>query len=71
MAGRTETALLLGPWPDSNNSESGDSKHGFLRRKVTRDSGLTYQPTVSPDGKFVAYASDRSGEGHQIGRAHV
>jgi hypothetical protein len=32
--------------------------------RLTSDLGLTYQPTVSRDGKFLAYASDRSGEGN-------
>jgi Tol biopolymer transport system component/DNA-binding winged helix-turn-helix (wHTH) protein len=31
---------------------------------LTFDSGLTYQPSISPDGKFVVFASDRAGQGN-------
>ncbi len=33
-------------------------------RRVTWDMGLTTDPALSPDGKWLAYASDRSGEGN-------
>lgn len=32
--------------------------------QLTRDSGLTSEPVISQDGKFLVYASDRAGEGN-------
>ena len=32
--------------------------------RLTSDSGLTWEPALSPDGKLLAYSSDRSGEGN-------
>ena len=37
---------------------------GTVLTPITADSGLSYSPALSPDGKLLAYASDRGGEGH-------
>ena len=36
----------------------------YTLRQVTRDTGYTAHPTLSPDGRLLAYASDRSEDGN-------
>jgi eukaryotic-like serine/threonine-protein kinase len=43
---------------------SSMANRGPVFTRVTSDSGLTTDPAISPDGKMVAYASDRSGQGN-------
>jgi len=43
-------------------SNSGGRKELKLTQ-ITNDTGLTSEPAISSDGKFISYASDRSGEG--------
>ncbi len=40
------------------------SAHPPEVKRLTFDSGLALHPAVSPDGKYLAFASDRAGEGN-------
>jgi serine/threonine protein kinase len=52
--------LIGGYWLGPFNSEPVQPSVLEVSR-FTTDAGLTWQPAVSPDGKFVAYSSDRDG----------
>ena len=52
-------------WWFGNSSESpieGPPEYRLVQ--VTQDTGYTGEPALSPDGRLLAYASDRSGEGN-------
>ncbi|MBI1895011.1 MAG: serine/threonine-protein kinase [Acidobacteria bacterium] len=42
-------------------ARSPESVPAPVLKRLTSDTGLTFQPALSPDGKLVAYASDRAG----------
>lgn len=42
---------------------SGPPDRQLVLTQLTTETGLAHQPSISPDGKFVAYSSDRGGEG--------
>ncbi len=58
-------AILLAGlvWTWTSQPRTSEDWNGLQLRRITYDDGLAMTPTVSADGKFVAYASDRAGEG--------
>jgi serine/threonine protein kinase len=54
--------LTIGAWWVTRRQPQGAPKQ-FLTR-LTSDVGWTDSPAISPDGKMLAYASDRSGDGN-------
>lgn len=61
VAALTLAALAAGWWIARSRSDVSGAESVFTR--LTSDSGLTTTPALSPDGKLVAYASDRAGDG--------
>ncbi len=65
------TGLILGAtlagaalWSALSPDTAAPAIPNYSVRQVTFDPGLTYQPALSRDGNFLAYSSDRSGEGN-------
>ncbi|MDA2937501.1 serine/threonine-protein kinase [Acidobacteria bacterium AH-259-A15] len=51
-------------WLTRSREPAPDLAPQSILTRLTSDTGLTYQPALSPDGKLLAYASDRAGEGN-------
>ncbi len=49
-------------WLNRSPEPTTESPAQYRLSQITRDSGYTAEPALSPDGKLLAYASDRSGE---------
>ena len=51
-------------WWLGQPSQARFDPSAYRLRQLTRDDGLTFQPSLSRDGKLIAYASDRDGQGN-------
>jgi len=57
-------AALAGWWIIRSPEPAFEHTSDRPLRRLTSDQGLAYQPALSSDGKLLAYASDRGGEGN-------
>ncbi len=57
-------AIVAGLGYVSRSERPAPPAPNYSVRQVTFDPGLTYQPALSRNGNFLAYSSDRGGEGN-------
>ena len=57
-------ALGLGWWFGRSGEPATQGPPRYNLTQITRDTGFTGQPALSPDGRLLAYASNRGGEGN-------
>ena len=60
---RRDRAAGVGAWWRTSRTQPHVDPRPFLTR-LTSDLGWTDYPAISLDGKILAYASDRSGDGN-------
>ena len=65
VAGLAAIAAAAAVWLLWSSDEAFDLRVGPMTR-LTSDGGLASGPTISPDGRLIAYASDRGGDGLDI-----
>jgi Tol biopolymer transport system component/predicted Ser/Thr protein kinase len=58
-------AVGLGWWFGRQGEPAAQGPPEYNLRQITRDAGVTHQPALSPDGRLLAYSSDRGGAGNR------
>jgi eukaryotic-like serine/threonine-protein kinase len=56
-------ALITSIWQLGRSHGGSEPPYNALRQ-ITMDGGLAQDPAISPDGKLIVFASDRSGDGN-------
>jgi serine/threonine protein kinase len=64
LAAAVLVALGVGWWFGSSSEPPVERPPEYRLVQVTQDTGYTGEPALSTDGRLLAYASDRSGEGN-------